>query len=139
MCQWTDSKSKFLIDGFHLMSRRPCLCTKQWMFVYKKLFSHAKTFFYSKQFAKLLTTWLKTIFWESFSWRAFHSCSILQAVTMTIKWREPLTYPRKSNEPCICCRFVTKCEEDMVGLFRLFATVSVFEQRRGFICSRYWS
>ena len=38
------------------------------MFVYKKnpvgieLFSHVKTFFYSKQFAKLLTTWLKTIY-----------------------------------------------------------------------------
>ena len=41
------------------------------MFVYKKnpvgieLFSHVKTFFYSKQFAKLLTTWLKTIYWKS--------------------------------------------------------------------------
>ena len=38
------------------------------MFLYKKspvgieLFSHVKTFFYSKQFAKLLTTWLKTIY-----------------------------------------------------------------------------
>ena len=38
------------------------------MFVYKKnpvgieLFSHVKTFFYSKQFAKLLTTWLKTMY-----------------------------------------------------------------------------
>jgi len=38
------------------------------MFVYKKslegieLFSHVKTFFYSRQFAKLLTTWLKTIY-----------------------------------------------------------------------------
>ena len=38
------------------------------MFVYQKnsvgieLFSHVKTFFYSKQFAKLLTTWPKTIY-----------------------------------------------------------------------------
>ena len=38
------------------------------MFVYKKnpvrieLFSHVETSFYSKQFAKLLTTWLKTIY-----------------------------------------------------------------------------
>ena len=38
------------------------------MFVYKKhrveieLFSHVKAFFYSKQFAELLTTWLKTIY-----------------------------------------------------------------------------
>ena len=38
------------------------------MFVYKnyrvwiELFSHVKTFFYSKQFAELLTTWLKTIY-----------------------------------------------------------------------------
>ena len=38
------------------------------MFVYKKdpvgieLFSHVKTLFYSKQFAKLLITWLKTIY-----------------------------------------------------------------------------
>ena len=39
------------------------------MFVYKKnpvgfeLYSHVKTFYYSKKFAKLLTTWLKTIYW----------------------------------------------------------------------------
>ena len=39
------------------------------MFVYKKnpvgfeLHSHVKTFYYSKKFAKLLTTWLKTIYW----------------------------------------------------------------------------
>ena len=39
------------------------------MFVYKKnpvgfeLYSHVKTFYYSKQFAKLLTTWQKTIYW----------------------------------------------------------------------------
>ena len=38
------------------------------MFVYKnnpvgiELFSHVKNFFFSKQFAKLLTTWLKTIY-----------------------------------------------------------------------------
>ena len=38
------------------------------IFVYKKhrvgieLFSHVKAFFYSKQFAELLTTWLKTIY-----------------------------------------------------------------------------
>ena len=40
------------------------------MFVYKKkfcaieLFSHVKTFFYSKQFVKLLTTRVKTIYRE---------------------------------------------------------------------------
>ena len=55
-----------------MTSRRPYLCTKQWIgglvCVQKKnpvgieLFSHVKTFFYSKQFAKLLTTWLKTIY-----------------------------------------------------------------------------
>ena len=60
------------IDRFHMTSRRPYFCTKQWiggsMFVYKKdpvgieLFSRVKTFFYSKQRAKLLTTWLKTIY-----------------------------------------------------------------------------
>ena len=39
------------------------------MFVHQKnpvgivLFSHVKTYFHSKQFAKLLTTWLKTIYW----------------------------------------------------------------------------
>ena len=39
------------------------------MFAYKKnpvgleLYSHVTTFYYSKQFAKLLTTWLKTIYW----------------------------------------------------------------------------
>ena len=72
----------WLIGCFHMTSRRPYLCTKQWigghicvqnnesaaMFVYKNnpveidLFSHVKTFFCSKQFAKLLTTWLKTIY-----------------------------------------------------------------------------
>ena len=41
------------------------------MFVYKKnpvgieLFSHVKTFFYSKQYAKLLTMWLQTIYRKS--------------------------------------------------------------------------
>ena len=43
------------IDRFHMTSRRPCLCTKKscgnWTIL---------TFFYSKQFAKLLTTRLKT-------------------------------------------------------------------------------
>ena len=82
VCQWTDSKSKFLIDFFtwrhggHICVQNNESAT---MFVYNKnpvgieLFSHIKTFFYSKQFAKLQTTWLKTIFyWESFNWRAFH-------------------------------------------------------------------
>ena len=59
------------IDRFHMTSRRPYLCTKQWIgghvcvqkhSVGIKLFSPVKTFFYSKQFAKLLTTWLKTIY-----------------------------------------------------------------------------
>ena len=57
------------IDCFPMTSRQPYLCTKQWIgghvCVQKKsvgieLFSHVKTFFYSRQFAKLLTTWLKT-------------------------------------------------------------------------------
>ena len=61
----------WLIDCFHMTSRRPYLCTKQWIgghvCVQKnpvgiELFSHVKTFFCSKQFAKLLTTWLKTIY-----------------------------------------------------------------------------
>ena len=62
------------------------------MFVYKKnpvgieLFSHVKTLFYSKQFAKLLTRWLKTI------------CSILVVTISRIpdrkvkKSRFPLRY-----------------------------------------------
>ena len=41
------------------MNQRPCLCTIP---VGIELFSHVKTFFCSKQFAKLLTTWLKTIY-----------------------------------------------------------------------------
>ena len=61
-----------------MTSRRPYLCTKQWIgghvWAQKKiplgieLFSHVKPFFYSKQFAKLLTTWLKTINWK---WTAY--------------------------------------------------------------------
>ena len=43
------------IDHFHMTSLRPCLCTKNNP-VGIDLFSHVKTFFYSKQFAKLLTT-----------------------------------------------------------------------------------
>ena len=50
-----------------MTSRRPYLCTKQCTGGHKnpvgiELFPHVKTFFYSKQFAKLLTTWLKTIY-----------------------------------------------------------------------------
>ena len=54
-----------------MTSRRPYLCTKQWIgghvCVQKnpvgiELFSHVKTFFYSKQCAKLQTTWLKTMY-----------------------------------------------------------------------------
>ena len=47
------------------MNRRPCLCTIP---VGIELFSHVKTFFCSKQFAKLLTTWLKTIY-ITMKWR----------------------------------------------------------------------
>ena len=52
-----------------MTSRQPYLCTKQWIgghvcvqkiSVGIELFSHVKTFFYSKQFVKLKTTWLKT-------------------------------------------------------------------------------
>ena len=61
------------IVRFHMTSRRPYLCTKQWIGghvcvqknpVGVKLFSHVKIFFNSKQFAKqlLLTTWLETIY-----------------------------------------------------------------------------
>ena len=46
--------SVVVIDRFH-MSRRPCLCTKKNP-VGIELFSQVKNFFYSKQFAKLLTT-----------------------------------------------------------------------------------
>ena len=69
------------IDRFHMTSRRPYLCTKQWIGghvcrvqknpVGIELFSHVKTFFYSKQFAKLLTTWLKTIY-NLFTLRVIH-------------------------------------------------------------------
>ena len=45
----------FIDHIFHMASRRPCLCTKKNP-VGIELFSHVKTFFYSKQFAKLLTT-----------------------------------------------------------------------------------
>ena len=63
-----NSNTHNLIDCFHMtsrghiymyktMNRLPCLCTKKscgnWIF------------FYSKQVAKLLTTWLKTIYWKS--------------------------------------------------------------------------
>ena len=60
-----------LMDRFHLTSRGyVCIQNNESaaMFVYKKksvgigLFSHVKTFFHSKQFANLLTTWLKTIY-----------------------------------------------------------------------------
>ena len=55
-----------------MTSRWPYVCTKQWLgshvCVQKnpvgiEFFSHVKTFFYSKQFAKQLTTWLKTSYW----------------------------------------------------------------------------
>ena len=57
-------KHAITIDRFYMTSRRPYLCTKQWIgghvCVQKnpvgiELFSHVKTSFYSKQFAKLLT------------------------------------------------------------------------------------
>ena len=55
-----------------MTSRRPYLCTKQWTGGHGiKLFSHVKTFFYSKQFAKLLTTWLKTMYWFHVAVRLF--------------------------------------------------------------------
>ena len=53
------------IDSFHMTSRRPYLCTKQWIGghvsvqknpVEIELFPYVNTSFYSKQFAKLLTT-----------------------------------------------------------------------------------
>ena len=59
------------MDRFHMTSRQPYLCTKQWIAghvcvqknpVGIELFSHVKTFFYPKQFAKLLITWRKTIY-----------------------------------------------------------------------------
>ena len=40
---------------YKTINRWPCLCTKT-INVGIELFSHVKTFFYSKQFAKLLTT-----------------------------------------------------------------------------------
>ena len=70
-----NSNTHNLIDCFHMtsrghiymyktMNRLPCLCTKKNP-VRSELFSHVKTFFYSKQFAMLLTTWLKTIYRKS--------------------------------------------------------------------------
>ena len=61
----------FPMDRFHMTSRLPYLYTKQWIGCHVcvqknrvgiELFSLVKTFFYSKQFAKLLATWLKTIY-----------------------------------------------------------------------------
>ena len=58
-------------DSFHMTSWLPYWCTKQWIgghvCVQKNPvgivpFSLVKIFFYSKEFAKLLTTWLKTIY-----------------------------------------------------------------------------
>ena len=59
-------KADYPVDRFHMTSQWPYLCYENndsaAMLVYKKitwelseLFSHVKTFFYSKQFAKLLT------------------------------------------------------------------------------------
>ena len=45
---------------YKTMNRRPCLCTQKNPVGFELW--HVKTFFYSKQFAKLLTTWLKTIY-----------------------------------------------------------------------------
>ena len=41
---------------YKAINRWPCLCTKTINPEGIELFSHVKTFFYSKQFAKLLTT-----------------------------------------------------------------------------------
>ena len=70
---WGDSQKSIVVSLYRSFShdvtvaifvyktvdRRPCLCTKKNP-VGIELFSHVKTFFYSKQFAKLLTTRLKT-------------------------------------------------------------------------------
>ena len=50
---------QYLEDRFHMTSRRPCLCTKIIMWE----FNSFHIIHYSKQFAKLLNTWLKTIDW----------------------------------------------------------------------------
>ena len=46
---------------YKTMNRRPCLCTKKILWELNS-FHMFKIFFYSKQFAKLLTTRLKTIY-----------------------------------------------------------------------------
>ena len=69
-----NSNTHNLIDCYHMTSRgHICVQNNESaaMFVYKKnpvgieLFSHVKTFFYSKQYAKLLTMWLQTIYRKS--------------------------------------------------------------------------
>ena len=45
---------------YKTMNGPPCVCTKKYPVGFELW--HVKTFFYSKQFAKLLTTWLKTIY-----------------------------------------------------------------------------
>ena len=64
-CRWVLLSRSFshvvtaAIFVYKTMKRKPCLCTKKSP-VGIELFSQVKIFFYSKQFAKLLTTWLKT-------------------------------------------------------------------------------
>ena len=47
-----------VIFVYKTMNRRPCLCTKNIVWELNS-FHMLKAFFYSKQFAELLTTWLK--------------------------------------------------------------------------------
>ena len=67
-------KHAISIDRFHMTSRRPYLCTKQWIgghvcvqknHVETELFSHVKTFLSFQAICKAAdhATWLKTIYW----------------------------------------------------------------------------
>ena len=56
------------IDRFHMTSRQPYLCTKNIYILWELNSFHMLDFFYSKQFAKLQTTWLKTIYIQEKSW-----------------------------------------------------------------------
>ena len=90
------------IDRFHMTLRRPYLCKKQWIGshvcvqknpVRIELFSHVKTFFYSKQFAKLLTTWLETIY-KLFTIRVIHKLKNL--------WYRGYDHRRLEKISCHC-------------------------------------
>ena len=87
----TNSNTHNLIDCFHMTSRGHIYqCTKRWIgchvCVQKKSCGNW-IFFYSKQFAKLLTTWLKTIYWKSSALYIFWHFE-RKACTAFFRWRQ---------------------------------------------------